>query len=83
MQVTGYNSKKGDFDIYNFNQDGSISTETLMINNNIWIWNSKEVRTPGTMDENGKIIAVNHEITADGKTYELFMDRVITKGSDF
>jgi hypothetical protein len=83
IQVTGYNSKTGDFDIYNFNQDGSISTESLTINNNIWIWNSKEVRTTGEMDGNGKILAVKHEITEDGKTYELFMDGVLTKGSDF
>jgi len=35
------------------------------------------------MDEDGKILTVKHEITNDGKTYELFMDGVLTKGSDF
>jgi hypothetical protein len=56
---------------------------TLTINNNIWIWNGKEVRTTGVMDGDGKILTVKHEITNDGKTYELFMDGVLTKGSDF
>ena len=83
MEITGYNSKTGDFESYNFNPDGSFSMGTLTINNNIWIWNSKEVRTTGVMDGDGKILTVKHEITNDGKTYELFMDGVLTKGSDF
>ena len=83
IQITGYNSKTGDFDIYNFNQDGSISTETLTICNNIWIWKSKEVRTTGEMDSTCKILSVKHEITEDGKTYELFMEGFLTKCSDF
>ena len=83
MEITGYNSKTGDFDSYNFNPDGSFEMFTLTINNNIWIWNGKEVRTTGVMDGDGKILTVKHEITNDGKTYELFMDGVLTKGSDF
>lgn len=90
MEITGYNSKTGDFDSYNFNPDGSFSMGTLTISNNSWIWtgkdlwtNSKEVRTTGIMDGDGKILTVKHEIKDDGKTYELFMDGVLTKGSDF
>ncbi|HEY0669669.1 MAG TPA: DUF1579 family protein [Sphingobacteriaceae bacterium] len=83
MEITGYNSKTGDFDSYIFNPDGSFERGTLTITNNIWIWNSKDVRTTGVMDEDGKILTVKHEITQDGKTYELFMDGVLTKGSDF
>lgn len=83
IQITGYNSKTGDFDCYNFNPDGSFSIETLTINNNIWVWKSKEVRTIGIMDESSRILTVKHEITADGKKYEFFMDGVLTKGSDF
>lgn len=83
MEITGYNSKTGDFESYNFNPDGSFSMFTLTTNNNIWIWNGKEVRSTGVMDGDGKIPTVKHEITDDGKTYELFMDGVLTKGSDF
>lgn len=83
MEITGYNSKTGDFDSYNFNPDGSFSTGTLTINKNIWVWNSKEVRTTGVLDGDDKILTVKHEITDDGKMYELFMDGVLTKGSDF
>lgn len=90
MEITGYNSKTGDFDSYNFNPDGSFSMGTLTINNNIWIWNgkdlktnSKAVRTTGVMDRDGKILTVKHEISDNGKTYELFMDGILTKGSDF
>ncbi len=83
MEITGYNSKTGGFDSYNFNPDGSFSTGTLTVNNNTWVWSDKEVRTTGSMDAEGKILTVNHEITTDGKTYELFMDGVLTKGSDF
>ena len=90
MEITGYNSKTGDFDSYNFNPDGSFSMGTLTINNNVWIWNGKDlrtngkdVRTTGVMDGDGKILTVKHEITDNGKTYELFMDGVLTKGSDF
>jgi hypothetical protein len=83
MEITGYNSKTGDFDSYIFNPDGSFSMGTLTINKNIWIWNSEEVRTTGVMDGDGKTLTVKHEITDDGKTYKLFMDGVLTKGSDF
>lgn len=83
MEITGYNSKTGGFDSYIFNPDGSFSMGTLTIHNNTWIWNSKEVRTTGVMDGDGKILTVKHEITADDKTYQLFMDGVLTKGSDF
>lgn len=83
MEITGYNSKTGDFDSYNFNPDGSFSMGTLTINNNTWIWNGKEVRTTGVMDEDGKMLTVKHEIKGDGITYQLFMDGVLTKGSDF
>lgn len=83
MEITGYNSKTGDFDSYIFNPDGSFSTGTLTINNNTWVWNSKDVRTTGVMDADGKILTVKHEITDDGKTYQLFMDGVLIKGSDF
>ncbi len=31
----------------------------------------------------GKTLTVKHEITDDGKTDELFMDGVLTKGSDY
>jgi hypothetical protein len=83
MEITGYNSKTGGFDSYIFNPDGSFSTGTLTINNNIWVWNSEEVRTTGVMDGDGKTLTVKHEITEEGKTYELFMDGVLAKGSDF
>jgi hypothetical protein len=83
MEITGYNSKTGGFDSYIFNPDGSFSMGTLTLNNTIWIWNSKDVRTTGVMDGDGKILTVKHEITDDGKSYELFMDGVLTKGSDF
>ncbi|HEY5825353.1 MAG TPA: DUF1579 family protein [Cyclobacteriaceae bacterium] len=88
MEITGYNSKTGGFNSYNFNPDGSFSMGTLTIDNNIWIWNGKDmrssgkdVRTTGVME--GKILTVKHEISDDSKTYELFMDGVLTKGSDF
>ena len=83
MEITGYNSKTGGFDSYNFNPDGSFSMGTLTINNHIWIWNSDNVRTTGVMNEEGKTLTVKHEITEDGKRYELFMDGVLTKGSDY
>lgn len=90
MEITGYNSKTGDFDSYNFNPDGSFSMGTLTVNNNTWIWNGKDlrtsgkaVRTTGIMDGDGKTLTVKHEISEDGKTYEFFMDGVLTKGSDF
>jgi hypothetical protein len=83
MEITGYNSKTGGFDSYIFNPDGSFSMGTLTINNNIWVWNSEDVRTTGVMDGDGKTLAVKHEITEEGKAYELFMDGVLTKGSDF
>lgn len=90
IEITGYNPKTDDFDSYNFNPDGSFSIGTLTINNNTWIWNGKDlrssdkyVRTTGIMDENGKILTVKHEISEDGKIYELFMDGVLTKGSNF
>ena len=83
MEITGYNSKTGGFDSYIFNPDGSFSMGTLTINNNIWVWNSKDVRTTGELDGHGKTLTVKHEITEEGKTYELFMDGVLTKGSDF
>lgn len=41
------------------------------------------MRTTGVMDGDGKILTGKHEITNDVKTYELFMDGVLTKGSDF
>ncbi|WP_074238661.1 DUF1579 family protein [Chitinophaga niabensis] len=83
MEITGYNAKTGGFDSYNFNPDGSFSMGTLTIHNNTWIWNSENVRTTGVMDGDGKLLPVKHEITEDGKTYEVFMDGVLTKGSDF
>ena len=82
LEITGYNSKTGDFDSYNFNLDGSFEMFTLTVNNNIWIWNGKKVRTTGVMDRDGKILTVKHEITEDSKIYELFMESVLTKGSD-
>lgn len=90
MEITGYNAKTGGFDSYNFHPDGSFSMGTLTINNNIWIWDGKDlrssgkyVRTIGVLDEDGKILTVKHEISDNGKTYELFMDGVLTKGSNF
>jgi hypothetical protein len=83
MEITGYNSKTGDFDSYNFNPDGSFEMFTLTINDSIWIWNGKKVRTTGVMDEDGRTLTVKHEITEDGKTYEEFMDGVLKKGSDY
>jgi hypothetical protein len=83
MEITGYNAKTGGFDSYNFNPDGSFSMGTLTINNNIWVWNSEDVKTTGVMDGDGKTLTVKHEITEEGKTYELFMDGVLTKGADF
>ena len=41
------------------------------------------MRTTGVMNGNGKILTVKHEITDDRKTYQLFMNGVLTKGSDF
>lgn len=83
MEITGYNSNTGDFDSYNFNPDGSFEMFTLTINNNIWIWNGKEVKTTGVMDKDGKTLTVKHEIAEDGKPYELFMESVLIKGSDY
>jgi hypothetical protein len=83
MEITGYNSKTGGFDSYNFNPDGSFTMGTLTIKDNTWIWNSEDVRTTGVMDEDGKTLTVKHEITEEGKSHELFMDGVLTKGSDF
>ena len=90
MEITGYNSITGGFDSYNFNPNGSFSMGTLTIDDNTWIWsgkdlreNDKYVRTTGTMERDGKILTVKHEISEDGKTYELFMDGVLTKGSDY
>ena len=57
MEITGYNAKTGNFDSYNFNPDGSFSMGTLAIHNNIWIWNSGEVRTTGALDGDGKILS--------------------------
>lgn len=83
MEITGYNAKTGGFDSYNFNPDGSFSMGTLTIDNNMWIWKSDNVKTTGVMDGEGKMLTVKHEITDDGRTYELFMDGVLTKGADF
>lgn len=83
LEITGYNAKTGGFESYIFNPDGSFEMGTLTIANNTWIWNSKGVRTTGVMDEEGKILNVKHEHTTDGKTYELFMETVLTKGSNF
>jgi|SRR5579859_6300549 len=82
MEVTGYNPKTGDFDSYNFNPDGSFEMFTLTINDNIWIWNGAKVKTTGVMDGDGKMLTVKHEIKEDGKSYELFMESVLIKGSD-
>lgn len=82
MEITGYDAKTGQFDSYNFNPDGSFSMFTLSVHGNVWIWDSKDVRTTGTMDEDGRLLKVKHEYTSDGKTYEEFMDGFLTKGSD-
>lgn len=83
MEITGYNAKTGNFDSYIFNPDGSFSMGTLTINNNIWVWNSKGMRSTGVMNEDGKTLTVKHETTNNGQTYELVMEGVLTKGSDF
>jgi len=90
MEITGYNTKTSSFDSYNFHPDGNFSIGKLTINNNVWKWegqdiqsSNKFVRTIGEFDATGKILTVTHEISADGKNYELFMDGVLTKGSDF
>jgi len=90
MEITGYNAKTGGFDNYNFNPDGSFSMGSLTIIKNTWVWDGvdlrgsgKAVRTTGVMDENAKILTVKHEISDDGKTYQIFMDGVLTKGADF
>lgn len=90
MEITGYNKKTGDFDSYNFHPDGNFSIGTLKINNNVWIWEGEDlrssgkiVRTTGEFDKEGKVISVKHEISNDGKTFEVFMDGTLTKGSEF
>jgi hypothetical protein len=83
MEIIGYDKASGNFISYSFNPDGSFSRDTLSVNNNMWVWKGKEVRSTGVMSEDGKVLKVKHEITTDGKTYELFMDGILTKGSDF
>jgi hypothetical protein len=90
MEITGYNKGTGDFDSYNFHPDGNFSMGTLKIKNNVWIWEGEDlrssgkiVRTTGEFDKEGKVLTVKHEISNDGKTYEIFMDGTLTKGSEF
>lgn len=83
MEVIGYDKDSGNFFSYNFNPDGSFSKDKLSVNNTLWVWNGKEVRSTGVLSEDGKTLKVKHEITSDGKTYELFMNGVLTRGSDF
>lgn len=83
MEVIGYDKESDKFISYSFNPDGSFSKDTLTVNNNIWVWTGKEVRSTGTMNEDGKVLRVNHEITTDDKTYAPYMEGVLTRGSYF
>ncbi|UYQ95776.1 hypothetical protein MKQ68_11750 [Chitinophaga horti] len=83
IEIIGYNTETGAFNSYNFNPDGSFNIDPLTIENDVWVWTGKKVRSTGRFSNDSNTFSVKHDITADGKTYEPFMDGTLSKGAAF